>query len=62
MVPVSFVCDHIETLYEVDQLFRDDARAAGIEDYRRTDALNTHPLFIAALGDLVTRQLVAARA
>lgn len=62
MVPVSFVCDHIETLYEVDQLFRDDARAAGIEDYRRTEALNTHPLFIAALGDLVTRQLVTARA
>lgn len=57
MVPVSFVCDHIETLYEVDQLFRDAARAAGIEDYRRTAALNTHPLFIAALADLVTRQL-----
>lgn len=60
MVPVSFVCDHIETLHEVDQLFRDDARAAGIENYRRTKALNTHPVFIAALGDLVTRQLVCA--
>lgn len=60
MVPVSFVCDHIETLYEVDQLFRDDARASGIEDYRRTEALNTHPLFIEALGDLVERQLVTA--
>jgi protoporphyrin/coproporphyrin ferrochelatase len=60
MVPVSFVCDHIETLYEVDQLFRDDARAAGIQDYRRTEALNTHPLFIEALGDLVVGQLVTA--
>ena len=60
MVPVSFVCDHIETLYEVDQLFRDDARAAGIVDYRRSEALNTHPRFIEALGDLVVRQLVHA--
>ncbi|WP_370651495.1 ferrochelatase [Luteitalea sp. TBR-22] len=60
MVPVSFVSDHIETLYEVDQLFRDDALAAGIVDYRRSEALNTHPLFIEALADLVSRQLVTA--
>lgn len=60
MVPVSFVSDHIETLYEVDQLFRDDAMAAGIIDYRRSEALNTHPLFIEALADLVGRQLVVA--
>ena len=60
MVPVSFVSDHIETLYEVDQLFREDARDAGIVDYRRTDALNTHPLYIEALADLVGRQLATA--
>ncbi|WP_396627028.1 ferrochelatase [Luteitalea sp.] len=60
MVPVSFVSDHIETLYEVDQLFRDDAMRAGIVDYRRSEALNTHPLFIEALADLVSRQLVVA--
>ncbi len=60
MVPVSFVCDHIETLYEVDQLFKEEAHAAGITDYRRTEALNTHPLFIEALADLVGRQLVEA--
>lgn len=59
MVPVSFVSDHIETLYEVDQLFRRDARDAGIVDYRRSEALNTHPLYIEALADLVTRQLAA---
>lgn len=60
MVPVSFVCDHIETLYEVDQLFKDEAHAAGIVDYRRSEALNTHPLFIEALTDLVGRQLITA--
>ncbi len=53
MVPVSFVSDHIETLYEVDQLFREDALASGITDYRRSEALNTDPHFIEALADLV---------
>lgn len=60
MVPVSFVSDHIETLYEVDQLFKEDALAAGIVDYRRSEALNTHPLYIEALADLVGRQLEMA--
>ena len=41
LVPLSFVSDHIETLYEVDQLFAGDARRAGITDYRRPEALNT---------------------
>jgi ferrochelatase len=55
VVPVSFVSDHIETLYEVDQLFAGVARRAGIRDYRRTAALDTHPLFIEALAGLVER-------
>ncbi|MGE0453277.1 MAG: ferrochelatase [Vicinamibacteria bacterium] len=57
VVPISFVCDHIETLYELDQLFAGEARRAGIVDYRRSDALNRHPLFIEALGQLVERHL-----
>lgn len=55
VVPLSFVSDHIETLYEVDQLFADAARKAGIIGYFRPKALNTHPLFIEALAGLVTR-------
>ncbi len=35
------------------------ARAAGITNYRRTEALNSHPLFIEALATLVTRHLEA---
>lgn len=57
MIPISFVTDHIETLYEVDQLFAKDAREAGITDYRRTEALGTHPRFIEALARLVERHL-----
>jgi ferrochelatase len=57
VIPLSFVSDHIETLYEVDQLFKDEAHAAGIVDYRRSRALNTHPVFIEALAQLVERHL-----
>jgi ferrochelatase len=57
VVPLSFVSDHIETLYEVDMLFADAARAAGITGYYRPPALNTHPLFIEALAGLVHDRL-----
>jgi ferrochelatase len=57
VIPISFVSDHIETLYEVDQLFAEDARRSGITDYRRTEALGTHPRFVEALANLVERHL-----
>jgi ferrochelatase len=57
LIPLSFVSDHIETLYEVDMLFADAAKAAGITDYRRPEALNTHPLFIESLARQVERHL-----
>lgn len=57
VVPLSFVSDHIETLYEVDMLFAEAAREAGITHYRRTEALNTSPLFIKALAGLVEGHL-----
>ena len=59
VVPLSFVSDHIETLYEVDLLFGEVARKAGITGYYRTDALNTSPLFIDALAGLVLTHLAA---
>jgi ferrochelatase len=57
VIPLSFVSDHIETLYEVDMLFADVARAAGITGYYRTPALNSRPLFIEALASLVHEHL-----
>jgi ferrochelatase len=53
IVPVSFVSDHIETLYELDIQHREIARELGFTVYERTQALNTRPDFIAALADLV---------
>ncbi len=52
IVPVSFVSDHIETLYEIDILYKDLAQRCGI-NLKRTRALNTDPLFIEALKDIV---------
>jgi ferrochelatase len=49
VAPLSFVSDHIETLYEIDQLFAGVARRAGVVEYVRPAALNTHALFIEAL-------------
>lgn len=60
VVPLSFVSDHIETLYEVDLLFEETARKAGITGYFRPDALNTHPVFIDALAHLVLEQTADA--
>ena len=61
IVPLSFVSDHIETLYEVDLLFEEAARHAGITGYFRPDALNCHPVFIDALAQMVlARTLVPA--
>jgi ferrochelatase len=57
VVPLSFVSDHIETLYEVDLLFAEAAAKAGITGYYRTGALNTSPRFVAALADLVEEHL-----
>ncbi|MBI3378942.1 MAG: ferrochelatase [Nitrospirae bacterium] len=56
MVPISFVSDHIETLYEIDILYMQMAKGLGI-NLRRTDSLNTHPLFIEALKDIVIKNM-----
>jgi ferrochelatase len=60
-IPVSFVSDHIETLYELDQLYDERARRAGITGFSRAKALNTNPLFIDALADVVERHLEETR-
>jgi ferrochelatase len=52
-IPISFVSDHIETLYELDILYRNLAEEIGIREYRRVPALNCDPAFIRALADLV---------
>lgn len=57
VVPVSFVGDHIETLYEIDDLFAAHAREVGIEAFHRPPPLDTHPRFVDALATVVARAL-----
>ncbi|AFZ24363.1 ferrochelatase [Cylindrospermum stagnale PCC 7417] len=57
VVPISFVSEHIETLQEIDIEYREIAEEAGIHNFRRAAAPNTHPVFIKALADLVIDSL-----
>ena len=57
LVPVSFVSEHIETLYELDILYRGVAEEVGLPHYRRAPAMNTRQDFIEALARLVIREL-----
>lgn len=52
VVPVGFVCDHTEILFDVDVQAAAVARRAGAE-IGRTASLNVSPTFIRALADLV---------
>ncbi len=49
LIPVSFVSEHIETLYEMDIQYKNLAKKFGIKDFKRIPTLRTHPLFIEAL-------------
>jgi ferrochelatase len=45
VVPISFVSDHIETLFELDRLYRDLAQKYGIKHYYRARCFNDSPQF-----------------
>ena len=59
VVPISFVSDHIETLYEIDILYKNMAEKLGMR-LERTASLNTSPLFISALRDIVVKGMKEA--
>lgn len=60
LVPVSFVSDHIETLYEMDILLKEKAAGFGIDNFYRAPALNNSPRFIEALKDIVIETYISA--
>jgi ferrochelatase len=57
VVPLSFVSDHIETLYEIDIQYAEEARVLGIKNFRRAPSLNDSPLFIECLAELVLKSM-----
>jgi len=59
LVPIGFVCDHVEVLYDVDIEHRAQAEALGIR-LERTASLNDDPLLCRAVADAVRRTLAHA--
>lgn len=57
LVPLSFVSDHIETLYEADILIAEAAASAGILEYRRSAVFNDGEGVGAMLADIVEESL-----
>jgi ferrochelatase len=56
VAPIGFLCDHVETLYDLDIEARGWAEALGIE-LVRVPALNDSPALIEALGQVAARAL-----
>lgn len=59
VVPIGFVCDHVEVLYDLDIEARQIADQAGI-GFTRAATVNDHPSFIRMLAALVAAAQAAA--
>lgn len=51
VIPVSFNCEHIETIDELDRELGDEVRRAGIESFQRAPALNLDTVWLQSLVD-----------
>src|SRR5262249_18932635 len=56
VVPIGFVCDHTEVLFDIDVEAAEVARQSAAT-LRRTKSLNTSPTFIAMLEDIVRKMM-----
>ncbi|MFC1561490.1 ferrochelatase [candidate division KSB1 bacterium] len=57
VIPISFVSDHLETLFELDIEYRHTAMEAGVENYIVTGGINDSTLFIEALTEEIAKRL-----
>ena len=57
VVPIGFVSDHIEILYDIDILYREKAKFLGMK-LRRTVSLNFSEKFIEALSTIVEEHIL----
>jgi len=56
VVPIGFVCDHIEVLYDLDTEAKKIAAAHGLT-MLRARTVNDHPIFIRMMADVVRRAM-----
>ena len=57
IVPISFVSDHIETLFELEIEYKEMALRAGIENYVVMPGLNDSEIFVTALKNVALKAL-----
>ena len=58
-VPIAFVSEHLETLYDLDILAKEAAGKGGARGFLRVPALGTRPDFVAAMADVVRKGAAA---
>jgi protoporphyrin/coproporphyrin ferrochelatase len=57
VIPIAFVSDHSETLWEINIEARQEAKHLGIKHFDMSPGLNTNPYFIQALADIVEKKV-----
>jgi protoporphyrin/coproporphyrin ferrochelatase len=60
LVPIGFVCDHMEVVYDLDVLAVREARSLGLP-VTRAGTVGVHPEFVAMIGELVAERRGALR-
>ncbi|GAA6043570.1 hypothetical protein JCM8097_005257 [Rhodosporidiobolus ruineniae] len=61
LVPVAFTSDHIETLYELDLEYLEEAKELGMTGVKRAESLNDSPYFIRAIADIAAAHLASGQ-
>ena len=56
LVPLGFVSDHVETLYDLDIVYRQEAAHLGL-NFKRSSSLNDSEKFVRALTAIITEEL-----
>lgn len=62
LVPIAFTSDHIETLFELDLEYLEEAKEMGLTGVKRSESLNGSPVFIRALADIAANHLKSGQA
>ncbi|KAG2206868.1 hypothetical protein INT47_007625 [Mucor saturninus] len=57
VVPIAFTSDHIETLFELDQEYAEEAKEVGLTGWKRVDALNDDKTFTDAMAHIVKEHI-----
>ncbi|MFL6028269.1 MAG: ferrochelatase, partial [Friedmanniella sp.] len=60
VVPIGFVSDHMEVIFDLDTEAAETARQLGLA-FARAATAGTHPAFVAGLVDLLLERAAAAR-